>query len=202
MADDLLGKLSGTNNPYKTGVYSPETNSKNTLDITSYFKLLSAQLANQDMTNPMDNSEMMAQLTQMAMVQSVSAMTDSIQTSTAISTQTYAAGLVGQEVTVAVTEEGAYGQAVPVGVQYGKVESVDLTGTTPMLKLVGDDTKYPLSYVLGMGKIDDPYKEDEDDKTEGDKPEDGTEGDGVTDPTSYGYAKQQGNPLLDKGLFA
>lgn len=201
MADDLLGKLSGSSNPYKTGVYSPESNEKNTLTMESYFKLLAAQLANQDMTNPMDNSEMMAQMTQMAMVQSVSAMTNSIQTSTAISTQTYAAGLVGQEVTVAITEENAYGQAVPVGVKYGRVESVDLTGSTPILKLMGEDKKYPLSYVLGMGKIDNPYKDDEDkeDGENGDKV-DGGESEG-TDPALSDPQKQMANPLLDKGLL-
>ena len=90
MANDMA--VSGTSDPYSTGVYSPGTNSKNTLTIESFFKLLSAQLANQDMTNPMDNSEMTAQLTNMAMVQSLTAMTTSIQNSTAVSTQTYAAG--------------------------------------------------------------------------------------------------------------
>ena len=74
----------------------------------------------------MSNSEMMGQMTQMAMIQAVSAMTESVQTSTSVSTQVYAAGLVGQEITVAVTEEGKYGQDMAVGVQYGKVESVDL----------------------------------------------------------------------------
>ena len=76
MADDLLGRLSGTGNPYAMNTYTPAANEKNTLTITDYFKLLAAQLANQDMTNPMDNSEMMAQMTQMAMIQAVSAMTD------------------------------------------------------------------------------------------------------------------------------
>ncbi|MGL5434416.1 MAG: FLgD tudor-like domain-containing protein, partial [Lachnospiraceae bacterium] len=121
---------------------------------------------NQDMTKPMDNSEMMAQMTQMAMVQSLGAMSDSTQTATAVSTQTYAAGLVGQEITVAVTEEGHYGQPITVGVAYGKVESVNLTGGIPMIKLEGDGKEYPLSYVLGMGRIEDPYagKEEEDDE--------------------------------------
>ena len=74
------------------------------MTIESFFKLLSAQLANQDMTNPMDNSEMTAQLTNMAMVQSLTAMTTSIQNSTAVSTQTYAASMIGQEITVAVID--------------------------------------------------------------------------------------------------
>lgn len=170
MADEIT--VSGTSDPYHTGIYSAQSNEKNTLTVTSFIKLLSAQLANQDMSNPMDNSEMMAQMTQMAMVQSMGAMTDSITTSTAVTSQTYAAGLVGQELTVAVTEEGPYGTQVPVDVKFGKVVSVNLTGGVPMLKLENDDKEYPLSYVLGIGEIDNPYKKDDEVKNDDDKKED------------------------------
>ncbi|MCI9582835.1 flagellar hook capping protein [Clostridiaceae bacterium] len=166
-----VGAVSSTADPYAPTYYNPGSNEKNTLTITSYFKLLAAQLANQDMSNPMDNSEMMAQMVQMAMVQSLSAMTESVQTSTAVSTQTYAAGLIGQEITVAITKENENGTgSVPSGVKYGIVESVDFTTGTPVFKLQGDDKKYPLSYVLGMGKIDDPYASsgEEDGKGDGD----------------------------------
>ena len=115
MADNSLG-VSGTNNPYITQYYTASSNEKNTLTIESYFKLLAAQLQNQDMTNPMSNSEMMAQMTQMAMVQSIGTMTDAVNNSMNITTQTYAAGLVGQEITVAVTKENEYGQPVAVDV--------------------------------------------------------------------------------------
>ena len=146
MADKITA--SGTSNPYIGNSYTVEANDKNTITMNSYFKLLAAQLQNQDMTNPMDNSEMMAQMTQMAMVQSMSAMTESISTSTAVSTQTYAAGLVGQRVTVAVTETNAYGQDRGVDVKYGDVESVNFVGGTPVFRLKGDDKDYPLSYLL------------------------------------------------------
>ena len=95
MADSL--GVSGTNNPYITQYYTASSNEKNTLTIESYFKLLAAQLKNQDMTNPMSNSEMMAQMTQMAMVQSLGTMTDAVNNSMNITTQTYAAGLVGRK---------------------------------------------------------------------------------------------------------
>ncbi len=160
--------VSGTSNPYAQTYYTAGSTDKNTLDITDYFQLLAAQLQNQDMTNPMDNSEMMAQLTQMAMVQSMSAMTEAIETSSTINTQVYAASLVGQEVTVAVTEENALGVTQPVGVKYGKVESVNFTGASPTIKLEGSDEEYPLSYLLGMGRIPDPY-------ASGDKEEDDSE---------------------------
>lgn len=152
MADSL--GVSGTNNPYITQYYTASSNEKNTLTIESYFKLLAAQLKNQDMTNPMSNSEMMAQ---MAMVQSLGTMTDAVNNSMNITTQTYAAGLVGQEITVAVTKENEYGQPVPVDVKYGIVESVSLVGGNPTIRLADDGTDYSLSYIVGMGKIDNPF---------------------------------------------
>ena len=101
MADNL--SVSGTSNPYQTQYYTAQSNDKNTISMTGFFQLLATQLQNQDMSNPMDNSEIMAQMTQMAMVQSMTAMNDAMKNSTAVNTQTYAAGLVGQEVTMAVT---------------------------------------------------------------------------------------------------
>ena len=86
-----------------------------------------------------------------------------------------------------------------VGVQYGKVESVDFTGSTPVLKLMGDDNEYPLSYVLGMGKIDDPYKKDEADGKQTKEKDVESE---KTDFPAYDYAAEEGNPLTDKGILA
>lgn len=159
--------VSGTSNPYVTGSYSPEKNDKNNISITGYFQLLAAQLQNQDMTNPMDNSEIMGQMTQMAMVQSLTSMTSAIETSTASTTQTYAGGLLGQEITVAVTEE-KYGQEIPVDVKYAKVVSVDFTSGSPTIRLEGDNKAYELSHVIGVGQIPNPYKKDEDAEGEGD----------------------------------
>ena len=57
MADNV--SVSGTTDPYTQQYYSAGSTEKNTLTVTSFIKLLAAQLANQDMTNPMSNSEMM-----------------------------------------------------------------------------------------------------------------------------------------------
>lgn len=176
--------VSGSTNPYVGATYAATSNERNTLDISDYFQLLAAQLANQDMTDPMSNSEMMQQMVQMAMVQSISTMTESMEASQALSTQTYAAGLIGQSVTVAVTEDG-----VATGVKLGKVESVNFTSSEPVIRLEGDSKEYPLSYVLGMGKIEDPFNDKSEgttgaeDKTEvegADKVEDKAEADDTT----------------------
>lgn len=167
--------VSGTGNPYVTGAYTPETNDKNTLTMTGYFQLMAAQLQNQDMMNPTDNSELMAQMTQMAMVQSMSSMTEALKTSTAVTTQTYAASLVGQEVTMAITEENSYGQETPVDVKYAKVEYVNFTSGDPTIKLEGDDKIYSLTHLVGMGRVPNPYVKDvetDGSEDEGDKPVD------------------------------
>ena len=152
MADQIT--VSSAANPYQAGVYSAGSNSKNTMDVNSFIKLLAAQLSNQDMTSPMDNSEMMSQMTNMAMVQSLTAMTESLNTSAAVTTQTYAGSLIGQEVTVAVTDPDT---GAANGVKYGKVISVDFTQ--------GDDTSYKMSSVLGVGKL--PEKAGEKDPDRG-----------------------------------
>lgn len=152
--------VSGTSNAYVGATYKAESNDRNTLDITDYFQLLASQLASQDMTDPMSSGEMMQQMVQMAMVQSISTMTETMEASQALSTQTYAAGLIGQQVTVAVTTDGT-----ATGVKTGKVESVNFTSSEPTIKIEGDSNQYPLSYVLGMGKIEDPFDDTSEETT-------------------------------------
>lgn len=189
MADNNIPVSSGTSNPYVQQYYTVEANDKNTLTMTDYFKLLAAQLANQDMTNPMENSEMMNQMVQMGMMQAITAMTDSMEASMATTAQTYAASLIGQEVTVMVTEESASGVETPTGVKYGKVEYVSFVNGDAKFKLEGDKKEYSMSYLVGVGKIPDPFvpnveiegdKDDEKDPVEGTEGTEGTEGAGGT----------------------
>ena len=188
MAD--ISGISSTSNPYVGSTYKAETNDRNSLDITDYFQLLSAQLANQDMTSPMSNSEMMQQMVQMAMVQSVTSMTESMQTSQAVTTQTYAASLIGQEVTVAEVTDG-----VATGVKYGKVSSVNFTSADPMIRIEGTTKEYPLSYLLGMGKIDDPYASGSGSAAAGGvSGSEGTTGGTTTDPEGPGSGVEDVNP--------
>ena len=182
MADAL--SVSGSSNPYVTQSFTAEANDRNTITMTGFFQLLATQLQNQDMTNPMDNSEIMNQMTQMAMVQSISSMTDAMKNMTTINSQTYAASLVGQEVTMAVTEENSYGQEVPVDVQYAKVEWVNFTSGNPTIKVEGDDKEYQLRHLVGMGRVPNPFEvEEEEDDGDGGDEDDLTvdESDKVTD---------------------
>lgn len=131
---------SGTTDINKLTTYKSKSNDKNTLSITNYFQLLATQLANQDYTNPMDNSEMMAQMSQMAMVQSLTSMTDTMKELNAFNHQNYSIGLIGKKVEVNVPADAEKGtEAVK---KTGTVESVSLTGDTPTIKLVGDPNEY------------------------------------------------------------
>lgn len=62
--------VDGINSAAKTNPMTGETTTKKNSDLSteSFFKLLAAQLQNQDMSSPMDNSEMMTQMTQIAMM--------------------------------------------------------------------------------------------------------------------------------------
>ena len=75
---------------------------------------------------------MMSQMTNMAMVQSLTAMTESLNTSAAVTTQTYAGSLIGQEITVAVTDPDT---GAANGVKYVKVISFDFTQGDPVVHL-------------------------------------------------------------------
>ncbi len=146
MAD--VSGVSGTSNAYTTNSYSVESNEKNTLTISSYFKLLASQLANQDYTNPMDNSEMLAQMSQMAMVQSLTSMTEAVDSQIAFAQQSYSVGMIGKEVTVIVEADESSGKAATT--KTGTVESIHLTDDEPIIRLQGDTTDYKLSQISSI----------------------------------------------------
>ena len=140
--------VSSATSPYEKATYSAKSNDKNTLSIESYFKLLSAQLANQDRTSPMDNSEMMAQMTQMAMVQSLGTMTTNMKQEMALTKTSYLAGLIGKEVSAKVPEAEQKANPDAPKEKSGVIASVNLTGDEPSFRLQGDVTDYPLESLL------------------------------------------------------
>ena len=140
--------VSSATSPYEKATYSAKSNDKNTLSIESYFKLLSAQLANQDMTSPMDNSEMMAQMTQMAMVQSLGTMTTNMKQEMALTKTSYLAGLIGKDGTAKVPESELKANPNAPKEKSGVIASVNLTGDEPSFRLEGDITDYPLESLL------------------------------------------------------
>ena len=148
----------------KVGTYS-----KTTLDSTDFLKLIAAQLQNQDMTNPMSNSEMMEQLSQMSSIQTMNDLQTAITNMNDIAVTNYSAALVGKEVTIAV--EGSDGKLKTIE---GMVTGSGFYGGETVVFV--DGKAYGLSQVMAVGKIpDDLIKDEETEKPDTDDKVDGTE---------------------------
>lgn len=112
------------------------------LDMTDFLTLMVAMFQNQDINNTASTSEMMNQMVQMSVIQAVTNISTLINDST---TLTYAASLVGKEVTI-----GQY--------KGGKLEEIvgTVTGTGTLngqqVIFLGDDSYY-LSDIMAIGRL-------------------------------------------------
>lgn len=134
-----------------------EVSSNNsTLTTEDFFKLLAAQLRYQDMSDPMSNSEMMSQMTQIANLSSTTNLSqtlekvattieDAMNSMSQISLSSYATNLLGRTVTVADLDE----DGMMTGTTTGTVEGVSLTGTDPYIYVNGKN--YLLSHLISAG---------------------------------------------------
>lgn len=115
------------------------------MTMTDFYKLLATQLKYQDADNPMDTSQMMAQMVQTQTVQILSQVITAVNDLSLVNSTTYAMSMVGKEVTVAkVDENGQYtGEKVK-----GTVTGVGLG--TPLTVFV-DGEEYYLSQIMGVG---------------------------------------------------
>ena len=122
------------------------------LDMTSFIQLMITQLTNQGIDESVDTSDMLNQMIQMQMVETMANLTDA-------SVMSYAASLVGKEVTVGKFDSEGKLQEI--------VGTVTGTGTLngKQVIFVGDEY-YQMSEILAVGKLP-PKKEEEDDKVEG-----------------------------------
>ena len=107
------------------------------LDMEDFLQLLVAQLKNQDVMSPMSDSEFMSQMTQMASVNAINAITDMVNMS-------YAASLVGKEVTVLDANAGALveGKVTGTGIYDGE-----------QIIFLDNDKSYTLSSIVTIGKL-------------------------------------------------
>lgn len=134
------------------------------MGMDDFFQLLAAQLRYQDMSDPMSNSEMMSQLTQMANMSAMTTLSDTIETISEtvdaainsmaqISLSSYATNLMGKEVTVAELDE----KGELIGETTGVVEGVMLTGGNPYVYV--DGKAYSLSQIMSVGSVPDQKEE-------------------------------------------
>lgn len=166
--------MSGISNPYNTQIpaitsygksvkasgasgasytRNPEqTTDSTTLSMTDFYTLLAAQLKYQDADNPMDTSQMMAQMVQTQMIDAITNMSSAVNQMSTMNLTTYASSMVGKEVTMAeVDEDGKYTGKDTKGVVTGV-----LLGSDPILYI--GDKEYHLSQLMSVGSV--PKKED------------------------------------------
>lgn len=125
---------------------SRQAPASSSLTMDNFMLLLATELQNQDMNNPMSNSEMMQQLTSMATVQSMNTFTE-------LSSTQYALSLMGQEVKVASTDKTG-----KMEMKTGIIAGVNLS--TMKVFLEGSDVEYGLGNVMQIGKVPDPGDDD------------------------------------------
>lgn len=120
-----------------------KANTKTTLELNDFIKLMAAQLRNQDMNDPLNESEMMAQMAQMATMQAMTTLSD-------VAVTTYSASLVGKEVTLAQVEGDEVKQLI------GKVTGAGLYNGKQIIFVGGKS--YNLSQIMAVGELPDSEK--------------------------------------------
>lgn len=167
MANTAMNDLSnilGTTAPIKQAQNSTNKKAGSSLDMTDFLTLMVAMLQNQDIDNAASTTDMMNQFVQMSVVQAITNISTLIDDSTVL---TYAASLVGKEVTI--------GEVV------GK-EMVETVGTVigtgtlngQQVIFLDNDKSYYLNQILAVGRLPEKQEDVDPDKDEGDGDGDGT----------------------------
>ena len=114
-----------------TGMYSSTTSRtpNQSMDSEVFMSLLVTQLQNQDPSSPMDTNEMIAQTTQLAMMEKLTEMATASEEGFSLQMRTSAAALVGETVTY-TNAEGA--------LITGIASSVSFANAVPMVTINGE----------------------------------------------------------------
>lgn len=115
--------------------------SDSALGSTDFMKLLAAQMSNQDVMNPTDNTQFVSQMAQFSSLQAMQSLNQLATSQYSASLSSYSADLVGKNVLVASTDaDGKYAEVT------GVVDSVSYGSGTYSLKINGKN--YALSSVM------------------------------------------------------
>lgn len=153
--------------------------SSSDLSMDTLMQLIVAQLQNQDPMNPTGQDTYMMQMAQLAVVQATNSMAQTTAT-------TYAASLVGKEVTVVkFTDNGKKSEEV-----VGTVTGVAFLGGQPIL-YIGEDA-YSMGQLIAVGKLPEE-KPEKPEKPEGGGTEKPEGGEGTEKPESGEGTKPEGS---------
>ena len=133
--------ITGTDTASTGGIYStpPTRTPKQSLDSEAFMQLLVTQLRNQDPSSPMDTNQMIAQTTQLAMMEKLTNMDTTNQEAFALQMRTSAAALIGH--TVSYLDKNG-------DTQSGVASSVSYAGAVPVVTV--GDKQINLDAILGV----------------------------------------------------
>ena len=141
----MAGNTGMVNNA-ASSAYTNSTMDAYGLDMSDFLSLMVAQFTNQTMDTTADINDMLNQLVQMQMVTALSSMSTAMNTMTDASIMTYAASLVGKEVTVAGYDaDGNYKELIG---------SVTATGSYNGEQVIFmDDNMYYMTQIIAVGRL-------------------------------------------------
>lgn len=141
----MQGNTSMINSAASNSYTNPTTDAYG-LDMSDFMALMVAQFTNQSIDATADISDMLNQLVQMQMVTALSSMSTAMNTMTDHSIMSYAASLVGKEVTVAgYDEEGNYQELI------GEVTATGSYGGEQVIFV--DDSMYYMTQIIAVGRL-------------------------------------------------
>ena len=155
-----------TNENYK-GEQTEKVKDNSTLTFEDMLLLMVTQLQNQTIDNQADTNDMMNQLIQMSVMQAMTEMSTQVEELTQANVMSYAASLVGKEVTVGVYNE----QTKKIDEIVGTVTATGVYDGVQVIFL--GDKSYTLSSIMAVGRL--PEQKDPVDPEDPDKPGEGEE---------------------------
>jgi flagellar basal-body rod modification protein FlgD len=133
--------------PSEAGIYTgaPARAPKQTMDGDVFMSLLVTQLQNQDPSSPMDTNDMIAQTTQLAMMEKLNQLAAHAEENFSLQMRSAAAALIGQQISYS-GPDGETVTGIAAAVSYaGAVPQVTVGGKTIALDAVSGVTAPPAS---------------------------------------------------------
>ena len=140
---DLTGVI-GTQETVKVATNSTNKKAGSDLVMDDFLKLMVSQFQNQSIDNTADTTEMMNQMVQMSVIQAITNLSTLVTDSTNLS---YAASLVGKQVTLG-EHDGS--KIDPI---FGTVTGTGTLDGKQVVFLDNKDTPYDISDILAVGSI-------------------------------------------------
>ncbi|MBN2641009.1 MAG: hypothetical protein JXR78_05115 [Victivallales bacterium] len=136
---DYLNTVGSSSNDMQIGSSNQSLN-----DVGAFYKLLVAEIGNQDPTNPMDNKELVLQLSQFSTLEATKELNTNMNTFIEQNALTSAAALIGKEVTY--MDMDGTGERIT-----GSATGVARTGDDSFAVIV-NGVQVPVDYVLNLAE--------------------------------------------------